>query len=256
MGSSQTKERLELASKTKQLNLEDDDKDNYEKWGKILSKKVPDLRSLSFSGNKFSGVVPPTFLASLKNLKVLRMDRNQLTNADAVCLVPCLEVLSLCQNRLTGFAIGLPPQSTSPLIELHLSQNNLTSISSEIFKVTPKLKVLVLDNNKLMTLPDTLCSCSQLESISAADNVLTRLPEGPWEKCGELRHVDMSRNRLTAIPPTLLSSTKLYKLELTGNVPFTVDDLKGMGPDYEAFERRQRHVVNKGLQGGLVVKLN
>ena len=256
MGNGATKERIELARKTKMLNLEDDDHSNYEKWGTAVAEKVPDLRSLSFSGNKFSGVVPRSFLTALTFLKVLRMDRNQITSADALCLLPCLEILSLCHNKLTSVAIGVVGLGgSSPLAELHLSHNALVSISPEFFAATPKLKILVLDHNKLSALPDALTKCTLLESVSASHNALEAIPKGPWDGCEDLRQIDVSHNKLTSFPGSLLASTKLFKLDVGGNGLFGLDALKEM-PEYAAFERRQRHVVNKGIQGGLVVKLN
>eukprot|EP00759_Apiculatamorpha_spiralis_P058183 PhF_6_TR9108/c0_g1_i1/m.14179 len=259
MGSSATKEKLQLASKTKQLNLDNSDIENYEKWEKILSKNVADVRSLSLCENKLGGAIPRTFFQPLTFLKTLRLDKNQITDINVVFTsLPKLEVFHAANNKISQpLNLSLLPET---ITELNLTGNCIPSIiitaaaTTTPTKQLKKLRVVKLGQNKLSHIcpefPTLLCSLEELDL--SRNTTLAALPEAGWHLCVELRLVDLSYNQsLNGVPGSLLGAPKVHNINVDGirSDSSFLDEMKKL-PEYAVYEKRRERVVNKGLQGG------
>ncbi len=77
-------------------------------------------------------------------------------------------VLDLSGNSLTG-ALPSQIQDLTNLVELNVSNNNMTGIPAEIGKLT-KLKVLNFANNQITGLPNELGNLKQLEVFDLRGN--------------------------------------------------------------------------------------
>ncbi|XP_022189567.1 leucine-rich repeat-containing protein 57 [Nilaparvata lugens] len=143
-------------------------------------------------------------------------------------------VLNLSKQKLDEFPSGMKSLSNN-LRSLDMSDNKFTVIPTEIHTYQ-KLKVLILNRNRLTNLPDELGSLAKLESFSATDNKLTTLPtsfanltalkkvhlsgnlikEFPVMLCGlsHLDFIDLSKNKLTTVPKGV---AKLQCIELNLN---------------------------------------
>lgn len=87
-------------------------------------------------------------------------------------------MLSFKSNRL----VSIGEDALAPSIEwLILTDNQLATLPSNLPRTTTThrgLRKVMLTNNKLTALPDSILGCRQLELIRLADNQLSTLPEG------------------------------------------------------------------------------
>ncbi|MGV3624017.1 MAG: leucine-rich repeat-containing protein kinase family protein [Archangium sp.] len=150
-----------------------------------------------------------------------------------------LEELDLSRNRLTS----LPPRMTElkKLKRLFCSSNpfetvpevlgELPSLEMIGFKscalksvpsssLPPRLRWLILTDNQLTSLPDSLGERPRLQKLALAGNQLTSLPS-TFSKLTSLELLRISANRFAAFPSVLSNLPKLSWLAFAGN-PFCV----------------------------------
>ncbi|VEL28704.1 unnamed protein product, partial [Protopolystoma xenopodis] len=128
-----------------------------------------------------------------------------------------LQLLDLSQNRLEAIHLarwGLPSDPISPVIRLDLSDNRITLLESDAFRLVPRLVQLLLAGNQLRELPlEVFRGLTSLRLLDLSRNKLT-LP-GLLEKPGSseaaaggkfatmlprLRQLRLSGNPLTRAP--------------------------------------------------------
>ncbi|XP_019286275.2 leucine-rich alpha-2-glycoprotein isoform X1 [Panthera pardus] len=139
--------------------------------------------------------------------------------ADTVSLVvEFFNVTRLPDDTLRGLA---------RLQELHLSSNQLESLSPNFLLPAPLLQVLDLTRNRLARLPRGLFQASgALHTLVLKQNQLEALEPSWLLGLKALRHLDLSENRLQTLPPGLLANvTSLRILDLSNN------QLKALPPD-------------------------
>jgi len=132
--------------------------------------------------------------------------------------------LWLMQNGLEQLPQAL--ERFTKLKELHIAyQPSLTEVSfKDNFK---SLRVLILSNNSLKTLPPTIGLLTELIKLYAAHNQLQLLPAeiGNLKK---LQVLSLVNNQLTQLPSTMANLTKLTILDLGGNklLPDEIERIK------------------------------
>jgi Leucine-rich repeat (LRR) protein len=118
--------------------------------------------------------------------------------------------LNLSQNEISS----IPKEITllKELSYLNLSQNKLKSLPMEIGKLE-LLNELLLDNNQLIVLPDEISNLKSLETLSLKNNQLTTLPKS-FKKLKNLRKLELKGNE---IPESELKKLKkrLPRCEIT-----------------------------------------
>lgn len=130
------------------------------------------LEVLNLSGNALSSL--PEDLHRLHRLQVLFASDNQFSE-----LPPCL---GRCEQlRIVGFKANqiehVPAQALPPRLRwLILTDNRLSSLPDELGR-RPQLQKLMLAGNRLRSLPATLGACHELELIRIAANRLEALPD-------------------------------------------------------------------------------
>ncbi|XP_028621075.1 toll-like receptor 1 [Grammomys surdaster] len=115
---------------------------------------------------------------NLIGLKTLSLRKNQLKNFENIILMSAemtsLQKLDISRNSLTysdGENQCSWPQS---LLVLNLSSNLLTG---SVFRcLPPKVKVLDLHNNRIMSIPEDVTRLQALQELNVASNSLTDLP--------------------------------------------------------------------------------
>lgn len=141
---------------------------------------IPTLKRLNFSDNNL-GEFPADVSEYLKQLEILNLSRNQITTLpSSISKLSRLRRLYLCGNRLDFDGI---PSSVGKLGYLEVftaSGNNLEMVTEGLFRCC-KLKKLILSNNKLITLPDSIHLLSELEELDLANNPDLVMPPKPPE---------------------------------------------------------------------------
>ncbi|KAD4178959.1 hypothetical protein E3N88_27550 [Mikania micrantha] len=112
------------------------------------------LQVLDLSGN--AGCLPEnpgfSFLMQLQELYLRRMQISEI-RADIISL-PKLRILDMSQNSLQLVPEGI--KNATSLQELHLSDNNISTLPPELGLLEPNLQVLQLDGNPLRSIRRTI----------------------------------------------------------------------------------------------------
>lgn len=184
-----------------------------------------DASSLTLSGYKMQGSLPPALTSGLPLLKSLVLSTNAALSgsipANYLHDWPQLRVLDLSANSLTGrlndlvLFIGL----NSSLISLQLNANQLSgSISESFLKSVPLLQTLDLTKNNLTgTIPHSLAVLlPNLVSLSVGNNFLNgSLPQNIFTALPELVSLSFQQNQFTGALPSFLpsNSSRTMKVE-------------------------------------------
>ena len=155
---------------------------------------APTLESLDVSGNALEAL--PDALACCTRLHTVFASGNRFTRLPTVLgRLPALDTLGFKANRLAEVA----PDA-----------------------LAPSLRWLILTDNRIASLPDTLSDCSGLQKLMLAGNRLSRLPLG-LHRLQRLELVRLSANAFeqaeAALPEALLGLPRLAWLAHAGN-PF------------------------------------
>lgn len=131
------------------------------------------------------------------SLDYLNLDRNALTNVDALAGFTALKWLRLNENRLTA----LP---------------DLKSLT--------QLRRIYLRGNRLAEVPATLKGLSSLTDIDLSENPIKEVPAWFAEKTG-LTAVSLSRTQITRLPDNLAAWRSLKQLQL-GELRLSLEEMK------------------------------
>ena len=153
-----------------------------------LFQYADDLEILNLSNNHLSAL--PNNLSDFKKLRVLFLSENDFT------VFP--EVLAKCPNlTMIGF--------------------KSCQIKSIAEQALPKgLRWLILTDNQLESLPQSIGGCANLQKLMLSGNKLRSLPHALSE-CSNLELLRISANQLNEIPEWLFSMPKLAWLAFAGN---------------------------------------
>ena len=116
----------------------------------------------------------------------LNLDRNQLTNVDAVAKLSGLKWLRLNDNKLSA----LPD-----------------------LKALVNLRRIYLKNNRFTAVPETLKDLPSLTDVDLSGNPIKEIPQWLAEKKG-LKNLSFSRTQVTKLPENLEAWKKLESLQL------------------------------------------
>ncbi|MFM7236141.1 MAG: protein kinase [Cyanobium sp.] len=146
------------------------------------------LEILNLSGNALSAL--PDDLSQLGKLRVLFCSNNRFT------YLP--EVLSSCVHlEMVGF-----------------KSNNIREVTAAA--LSPGLRWLILTDNQITALPDSIGNCARLQKLMLAGNQLADLPEA-MRSCVGLELLRLSANRFQVLPEWLLQLPRLTWLAFGGN---------------------------------------
>eukprot|EP00271_Cylindrocystis_brebissonii_P017624 TRINITY_DN464_c0_g1_i1.p1 TRINITY_DN464_c0_g1~~TRINITY_DN464_c0_g1_i1.p1 ORF type:complete len:1372 (-),score=265.73 TRINITY_DN464_c0_g1_i1:941-5056(-) len=126
------------------------------------------LDFLDLSDNSFSGSVDSTLLTDMNLLTSLSMANNQLVGAiPSLVNVTSLALLDLSHNQFSG---SLPSYFPNTLVDVDLSDNNLTGEVTNSFDSLTSLETLILSNNQLGGPIPVLSAAPNLTVLSLSNN--------------------------------------------------------------------------------------
>ena len=201
----------------------------------------------------------------LKGVRELKLSEALSTFPEEIfSLAESLEVLDLSHNRLSE----LPDLSPLKKLKIAFFSFNLFTEIPDAFKACQKLYMLgfkanqiatfaenilptsiswlILTDNKLSSLPESIGDLSKLRKFPIAGNTLTSLPES-MAKCRDLELIRLSANRLTEIPEWLLHLPKLSWLAFSGNPCAQSAEPSIRGVDFESLEMHE--ILGEGASG-------
>lgn len=130
------------------------------------------LERLDMTDNALSSL--PDDFQKLKNLKILFLSNNYFTELPTVLAkCPKLSMIGLRNNQIDSVAENALPLSTRWLI---LTDNALTSLPESMGKLK-YLQKCMLSGNQLTHLPESMEHCENLELLRIAVNAFTELPK-------------------------------------------------------------------------------
>lgn len=132
----------------------------------------------------------PDDLPRLRKMRVIFCSENRFTHLP--------EVLSSCpQLEMVGF-----------------KANRIREVAAAA--LSPALRWLILTDNQISVLPDSIGDCARLQKLMLAGNQLAALPE-TMRGCLSLELLRISANRFQALPEWLLQLPRLTWLAFGGN---------------------------------------
>lgn len=130
------------------------------------------LEVLDLSNNHLKSL--PADFGRLKHLKILFLSNNQFeTLPTELADCPELEMIGFKANRIKRMAEGALPKKTRWLI---LTDNQIEQLPDSMGELY-RLKKLALAGNRLTSLPDSMANCENLELARLSANQLTHLPD-------------------------------------------------------------------------------
>ena len=180
-------------------------------------------------------------------LEILDLSNNQLSELPAdFARLSKLKILFLSNNQFEAVPNVL---ADCPKLEMiGFKANQIVTVSENALPLTTRW--LILTDNKIQQLPESMGDLSKLQKLMLAGNELTSIPES-MAKCRALQLVRLSANQLTGLPEFLLQLPKLAWVAFSGN-PFCLAFAGEQAPDIPlvSFDDVEQHeVLGQGASG-------
>ena len=177
------------------------------KSGKLIGVKKLDLAC----GLK---EFPKEILTLAETLEVLDLSDNHLSELPATIVkLKKLRIIFFANNDFTVFPEIL--SNFSDLEMIGFKANEIEKVAENSFP--PKLKWLILTNNKIKQLPKSIGNCHLLQKATIAGNQIEELPL-EMANCVHLELLRVSANKLKVLPTWLFELPKLSWVAFGGNL--------------------------------------
>ncbi|KAI5750483.1 hypothetical protein M8J76_015956 [Diaphorina citri] len=196
---------------------------NFEYQNKLLN--------LNISYNEISALSKDTF-KGLKELKTLDLSYNKISviNKTAFRDTLHLELLILSFNNITYFEDSEIFSSLKSLRILKLDNNQILDVPNNVLSNLPhqSLHYLYLNENLIETVLDNSFpfTLTNLHTLALSSNIISFINESSFVTLRTLHSLDLSNNNLSAIPTKQLSKlSALVNLDLSGNNFSNIDSV-------------------------------
>lgn len=159
---------------------------------------------------------PPEIFSLADSLEILDLSGNRLTSLpDELPRLHRLRILFCSDNpfEVLPAVLGRCPQ----LEMIGFKANRIHTVPGEA--LPPRLRWLILTDNRLASLPPEIGRCTRLQKLMLAGNQLTALPP-ELAACRALELLRIAANRLDVLPEWLPTLPRLAWLAFAGN-PFS-----------------------------------
>jgi hypothetical protein len=179
---------------------------NELKSGKLIGSKT---LKLAAGLKKF----PIEILALADTLEILDLSHNQLSELpDGISQLKKLKILFIGSNCFTEFPVIL--RELPVLSMIGFKSNQIHTVPENAFP--PLLRWLILTDNKISEIPESIGDCHLLQKCALAGNLIEELPLRMAE-CTNLELLRVSANKLKSIPDWLFKLPKLSWVAFGGN---------------------------------------
>ncbi|NQZ92189.1 MAG: serine/threonine-protein kinase [Moritella sp.] len=209
----------------------------------LKSGELTGIKRLTLSDNLTD--FPLEILSLASSLEILDLSNNQLTTLPAeIAQLTKLKILFASNNQFVTLPEVLGQCPNLEMVGFKSNQINQVPAAS----LPVKLRWLILTDNRLEVLPDSLGERPRLQKLALAGNCLTELPQ-TMSQCHNLELVRISANRLTACPEQLFSLPKLAWFAFSGN-PFSQSDVSiDNVPQLASSSYTLQNVLGQGASG-------
>jgi hypothetical protein len=158
---------------------------------------------------------PPEILDLADTLEILNLTNNQLSSLPKEFgKLQKLKIIFCADNAFTTIPTVLA--DCPKLSMIAFKSNAITKVPKEAFPLSTQW--LILTNNQITTLPQSMGNLHKLQKLALAGNQLTSLPKS-MKQCQALELIRLSANQLTHFPSWLYTLPNLAYLAYSGN-PF------------------------------------
>ncbi|OCH16087.1 protein kinase [Aliivibrio sp. 1S165] len=209
----------------------------------LTSGELQGITRLQLSDNLTE--FPLEILSLADSLEILDLSNNQLTTLpEEITQLTKLKIFFASNNPFTVFPDVL---ATLPNLEMiGFKSCNIKHVAENVFP--PKLRWLILTDNQVDALPNTLGECHLMQKLALAGNNLTTLPSN-LSQLHNLELLRISANQLVECPEQLFDLPKLAWFAFAGN-PFCKSDLKVKSvPSIASSSYTLEKVLGQGASG-------
>ncbi|KAL3877356.1 hypothetical protein ACJMK2_035078 [Sinanodonta woodiana] len=206
------------------------------------SDSVADHDKISSSADYSSQslIVLPAALLQNHSISQLYLDYNDLVilPENFWSCFPVMDLFSAIGNNITS----LPDEfeKVPNLSEVYLNENKLESLPDSICKLR-RLKILKLTGNLLVTLPKNFGEINSLETLYLEENKLKKLPE-TMGLLGSLQHLELESNKISELPLGIGRLLSLEVLNLSKNKLEKLPDTFGDMPKLKIIDLSSNHI--------------
>jgi hypothetical protein len=181
----------------------------------LCSGELAGIQRLSLSENLTT--FPLEILTLANSLEILDLSNNQLSSLpDELSQLHQLKVIFASNNQFDTLPVVLGQCTNLEMVGF--KSNQIRYVPEDA--LPPQLRWLILTDNKIETLPDSLGERPRLQKLALAGNRLIELPQ-TLSNLHQLELLRISANQLGTFPEQLLNLPKLAWFAFAGN-PFTL----------------------------------